>query len=240
MRNNRQETVSDKALRDFIRQLCGFRVSEKYLALFRLVWVSNTGENRKPNNERLVFAGGHTLQNVLASYLFQKYPYATVPALEDMLERISHHAYLGRIAHRLKLDSFTPESQKEDFLMLRDCIHSDILKALVGAICTVKGYAFTEKLILKQLNQLESSIKTISASNPNHKGKLMAWAQKNKADVFFKPNKTVRYNGKIYHVISLYINKEWVANGCDTNVKDAEQHAAILASYSFHIDFDFT
>ena len=143
------------------------------------------------------------------------------------------------MAHRLQLDTFAPEG-KDDSLMLRDCIHSDMLKALVGAVSIVKGYAFAEKLVLKQLNQLESAIKAIGGNNPNYKGRLMAWGQKNKADIRFKANKTLKYNGKIYHVVALYINNEWVANGCDTTVKDAEQHAAILACDSVHLDFDIS
>jgi ribonuclease-3 len=158
--------------------------------------------------------------------------------LEEMRNRIAHHARLSRMAQRLQITGRSA-SNDENALLLRDHINSDILKALIGAISLCNGYDTAARLIQKQLKQQEQTIKDVASDNTNYKGKIMAWGQRNKAEVRFKLTKEVRYNGKNLHVVSLYINNEWVANGCDILVKNAEQHASLNALESLSINNEY-
>ena len=170
--------------------------------------------------------------------MFEKFPYGDANLLEDMQERILHHARLGRMAQRLQME-YHPSSEDEDALLLRDHINSDILKAFVGATFLTKGYPFIRRIILSQLKQQEQTIQEIGSDNTNYKGKIIAWSQRNKSEIRFKVNKEIKYNGKILHVVSLYANNEWISNGCDTLVKNAEQHASLnaLDTLSIHNEF---
>ena len=178
------------------------------------------------------------LNCVLVAYLYEKFPYMDITFLEELRNRIAHHARLSRMAQRLQITG-QPASTDENALLLRDHINSDVLKALIGAITLCNGYETAAKLIQKQLKQQEQTIKELSSDNPNYKGKIMAWGQRNKAEIRFKLTKEIKYNGKNLHVVSLYINNEWVANGCDLLVKNAEQHASLnaLDSLSIHNEY---
>ena len=245
MKDNTQ--LSDKEFRRYVRNVCGFRITEHQSALWRMVWIpaietrqaEKTEKTEKTeNNGRLVFLGEQLMQHALSAFLYKKFPCSEAGFLTEALERISHHVFLSRLAQRLQIDYHAAHEQ-EDVLFLRDHINSDILKALVAAIYLCKGYDPAEKFILKQLAGQQENIREICMGTTNHKGKLIAWGQRNKSDIRFKLSKELKYNGKVLHVVSLFINNEWVANGCDTLIKNAEQHAAMTALESLNVNNDF-
>lgn len=233
--------LSDKDFRKYIKQLCGFRISEHQVTMWRMVWTSSIESLRtekKENNERLVFLGGQLIQHIFGAFLYKKFPCSDVDFLSEALERLTHHVFLSRIAQRLQID-FHVNHENEDILFLRDHINSDILKSIVAATYLCKGYDYAEKFMLKQLANQQENIKEICMGTTNHKGKLIAWGQRNKSEIRFKLNKELKYNGKILHVVSLFINNEWVSNGCDTLIKNAEQHAAMTALATLDVNNDF-
>ena len=239
MTNNPKTGLSGEELRKRLRNSFGLRISRQSVPLYESVWMPKLyAPKNSPNNERLAFLGENILHSVLATYLYEKFPCNDPLLLEDLRDRIVHHARLSRMAHRLQIE-YRADTANEDALLLRDYINSDIVKALIGAVTLTKGYKHAEKLILTQLRQQEQTIKEIGANNPNYKGKVMAWGQRNKAEIRFKLTKEVKYNGKNLHVVSLYINNEWVANGCDLLVKNAEQHASLNALDTLSIQNDF-
>jgi ribonuclease-3 len=239
MTNSIPRTTDGENLRKKLRHTLGLRISGQMLPLYESVWKPKAFSPKdSANNERLAFLGESVLSSVLTAYLYEKFPCMDPLSLEDLRNRISHHARLSRMAHRMKL-AYRPDNNDEDALLLRDIVNSDILKALIGAITLTKGYRHAQKMIHAQLRQQEQTIREIGSDSPNYKGKLMAWGQRNKADIRFKVAKEIKYNGKSLHIVSLYINNEWVSNGCDTLVKNAEQHASLnaLDSIRFHNDF---
>jgi ribonuclease-3 len=239
MTNNPPTALQGNELKKFIRSQFGIRVPTSSLPLFESVWHTKTSvQKESENNERLSFLGENVLNCVLVAYLYEKFPYMDITFLEELRNRIAHHARLSRMAQRLQITG-QPASTDENALLLRDHINSDVLKALIGAITLCNGYETAAKLIQKQLKQQEQTIKELSSDNPNYKGKIMAWGQRNKAEIRFKLTKEIKYNGKNLHVVSLYINNEWVANGCDLLVKNAEQHASLnaLDSLSIHNEY---
>lgn len=239
MKDNTQ--LSDKEFRRYIKQLCGFGISGQQTALWRMVWIPNVGNQQsenKENNGRLVFLGEQLLQHALGAFLYKKFPCSDTAFLTEALERITHHVFLSRIAQRLQID-YHGVHEQEDVLFLRDHINSDILKALLAAIYLCKGYDKAEQFLLRQLSLQQENIRDICMETTNHKGKLIAWGQRNKSDIRFKLNKELKYNGKTLHVVSLFINNEWVSNGCDTLIKNAEQHAAMTALGSLNVNSDF-
>ena len=239
MKDNSQ--LSDKEFRQYIRNLCGFRITEHQIALWRLVWTPNIESlqtEAKEDNGRLVFLGEQLIQHVLSAFIYKKFPCSDTAFLTEALERISHHVFLSRMAQRLQID-YQAVHEQEDVLFLRDHINSDILKALVATIYICKGYARAENFLLKLLSGQQENIREICQGTTNHKGKLIAWGQRNKSDIRFKLNKELKYNGKTLHVVSLFINNEWIANGCDTLIKNAEQHAAMTALESLNVNNDF-
>ena len=239
MTNNNPSELKGNALKKFLRRQFGIRVPARSLPLFESAWHPKTSVPKNaPNNARLSFLGENVLDSVLVGFLYEKFPFMDSAFLEEMRNRIAHHARLSRMAQRLQITGRSA-SNDENALLLRDHINSDILKALIGAISLCNGYDTAARLIQKQLKQQEQTIKDVASDNTNYKGKIMAWGQRNKAEVRFKLTKEVRYNGKNLHVVSLYINNEWVANGCDILVKNAEQHASLNALESLSINNEY-
>ena len=239
MTNKNHLDTYGENLRKKLRQTLGLRITRQMLPLYESVWLPKAySPKNSPNNDRLAFLGESVLHSVLATYLYEKFPCMDPLYMEDLRDRIAHHSRLSRMAHRMKLE-YQPDNNDEEALLLRDIINSDIIKALIGAITLTKGYRHAQKTIIAQLRQQEQNIKEIGSDNPNYKGKIMAWGQRNKAEIRFKVAKEIKYNGKNLHIVSLFINNEWAANGCDTLVKNAEQHASLnaLDSLSIHNDF---
>lgn len=215
-----------KKLQSFIKDTCGFKPSIKQLPLYRTIWVSCL-DNDTINNERLACLGNSVMKEVITHYLFQKFLRASAFQISEFYLKLTQRTYLSRIVQRLKLDQHPLEG--ETALLLRDFIYTDMLKAFIGALLIDKGHSFTENFIHKKMLQLDSNLNNILQESINYKGKLMAWAQKNKSTVVYKPTKELKYGNKKIYVVSLYINNEWIANGCDAVVKCAEQIASLSA-----------
>ncbi|MBO7465505.1 MAG: hypothetical protein J6T56_06635 [Bacteroidales bacterium] len=240
MRNKPQFAIEGDSLRKHLRKNFGLRVPQHALPVFETVWrLKPQSEKKLEDNERLAYIGEKILDSVISVFLFEKYPCIEASALDDIQRRITHHARLSRMAQRLQID-YHPSASDEESLLLRDYINSDILKALIGAIGLVKGYDCAKKQIMKQLMQQQQVIREIGTNNTNYKGKILAWGQRNKSEIRFKPTKEIKYRGRILHIVSLYINNEWAANGCDTLVKNAEQHASLNALDGLNIQNDFS
>ncbi len=220
--------AKDKEFQAYLKTICGFRPKRNRLHTYRKAWAIPLLEpSLSENNERLSCLGETILRSSLCLFLYRKYLLSTSEQIQDLYQKVTHHAYLSRIAQRLKMDCYPQTDEK--FLLLRDYINSDILMAFLGALYLDKGGDFTQKIILNYLLEQQTAFKEIAESTSNFKGKVMAWGQKNKSEIRYQISKELKYNNRNLYVVSLYVNNEWIANGCDTIIKNAEQHASIVA-----------
>ena len=224
----------DKALQSFIKNLCGYKPSKTQLPVYRSVWdIHPDTLSYNDQTNRLACLGAAVIKEVVTHFLYRKFLMASASQIVEASQKITSRTYLNRMVKRLKMDRYHLEGEKA--LLLREHINANILKAFVGAVYIDKGHDFAEKCITKQLLLNASNLESILQENSNYKGKLMAWAQKNKSEIAFKATQELKYGERKVYVISLYINKEWISNGCDSIVKNAEQLAAMAACETLEI-----
>lgn len=217
-----------REIRRYVKSLCGFKPSYRQIYIFNKVRITSPDLSTvDKETEKLIYLGDRILENIISMYLYQRFFYFSAEQIHDACQRITNKYYLSRLAQKLKVNVDNIDS--DEGILLRDYIYSDTLKAFIAAVFLCKGFSFTQKLISKQLLKYQKLIKTLSNENTNYKGKLLTWAQKNKSEINFVTQKELKYCNKSVYVVSLYVNKEWMSNGCDTIVKNAEQNAAIIA-----------
>ena len=227
-----QPVETDKDLQSCIKQICGHKPSKHRLALYRTAWT--VPQNRETaEHDRLACLGHAILEEVIIHFLFQKYLRAPAVRLYDYYHKLTQRTYLSRVVRRLKMDRYHLED--ENLIPLTEYINTDILKAFIGALFLDKGPVFTQKTITKYLLQWEATCNRIVEESGNPKGKVMAWIQKNKSTANFRVSKELKFANQKVFVVSLYINNEWIANGCDSVVKNAEQYAAMAACETLNI-----
>ena len=100
------------------------------------------------NYERLEFLGDAVLGSVIANYLFKKIPKGDEGYLTQMRSKIVSREHLNELGKDLDLIKFVRSAiPKSNF---GENIHGNLFEALIGAIHSDRGYAFTEKLELDQ------------------------------------------------------------------------------------------
>jgi len=79
-------------------------------------------------------------------------------------------------------------------------------------------------------------LKTIEKEDPNYKGKLLNWSQKHRRNVEYKVVKEIKesHSPKQY-LIHLFIDGDFVSEGCSFNIKSAQQQAAMEACEGLNI-----
>ena len=115
-------------------------------------------------------------------------------------------------------------------------VSGNTFEAFVGAIFIDKGYNKTKKIVLNRIFDLYVDLDAIEKEDNNYKGKLLQYAQKYKQTLEKKTVKeeTVAYGRKEY-VVYVFLNDQFIAEGCDHNIKSAQQNAAMAACEHFGI-----
>jgi ribonuclease-3 len=197
--------------------------------------VSGSGLNGiKTNNERLEYLGDAVLSAIIADFLYKKYPFANEGFLTSLRAKLVSRAHLNKLARKMGLDVFVKKNEHP--ANVSPSVNGDAFEAFIGAIFLDKGYAFARKIIVNFVLEVYVDLKTIEKEDPNYKGKLLNWSQKHRRQVEYKIVKEIKelHSPKQY-VIHLFVDGDFVSEGCSFNIKSAQQQAAMEACESLNI-----
>jgi ribonuclease III len=222
----------DKRLIQAIKTIVGSRPFN--LEIYRLatqhISVAKETNGIKESNERLEFLGDAILGSVVAEYLFNKYPYRDEGFLTDIRSRIVSRESLNRLARKIGITSiieYERNGRGGGFGSIsHKSINGDTLEALIGAVYLDKGFWACRTFILKRLVLPHFDLDEVVKSNPNHKSRIIEWAQKNNKEIRFETSCTDE-NAQIKEFIAqVFIDDEPVCFGSGYSKKKAEQNAS--------------
>ncbi|HAK11731.1 MAG TPA: ribonuclease III [Chitinophagaceae bacterium] len=177
------------------------------------------------NNERLEYLGDAVLSAIVADYLFKRYPYKGEGFLTEMRSKMVNRQQLNDIALKMGLKKITLYN-KFDNSLKGSQIFGNTLEAIVGAVYLDKGYAKTQRWVLKQIVIPHMFVDDLEQIDINLKNKLIGWASRNgKVLIFELAEEKLEGNRRVF-TIHAVLDGEVIALGKGYNKKDASQVAA--------------
>ncbi len=215
---------SDRLLARHIKDITGF--TPVNLDCFKLAFYHKSHPEAQDvlnNNERLEFLGDAILSSVVANYLYKKYPSDDEGFLTQMRSKIVKRDTLNDIGQKMGIAFLLKElnSTKLSKSMLGNAV-----EALVGAIYLERGYAKTEKFIVKNILRRMLDIHELEATNDNFKSQLLEYCQKNGKTVEYELVSKYKMDKRDRFKVKVVIDGEKYGNGDDFNKKSAEQMAS--------------
>lgn len=188
----------------------------------------------KTNNERLEYLGDAILSAIIADFLYKKYPFANEGFLTSLRSKLVSRAHLNKLSHKMGLDVLVKKNNQNP--SLSNSISGDAFEAFIGAIFLDKGYAFTRKIIVDLILEIYVDLNVIEKEDSNYKGRVLTWAQKHKKQIEYKVVKEIKtHNAPKQYLVNLFINGDFISEGCSFNIKSAQQQAAMCACESLNI-----
>ncbi len=218
---------SNRNLYNSIRNLFGF--SPFNINLYKLALCHKSAPQKyfpgqNVNNERLEYLGDAVLSNIVADYLYKKFPYKDEGFLTEMRSRIVSRSRLNKLALKMGFDRLIYE--EGDQRSSSKSIYGDTFEAFVGALYLDRGYRFTRKIILRRIIDVHLDIEEIEKTETNFKSRIIEYAQREKKVIEFKVIAEVGEGYKKQYVVELFIDNESISRGQDYSIKGAEQVAA--------------
>jgi ribonuclease-3 len=223
-------------LQKFIKNVLGYKT--RHIHLYELALTHRSAGDRSASkaiadNERLEYLGDAVLGCIIAGYLYVKYPCVGEGFLTTFRSRLVCREYLNRLSCRIGLDEHVRRINNGNKCT---SIYGDALEALIGAVYIDKGYEFTKKLVINRILGMYVDVNAVIKTDTNYKNKVLMWSQKNKHTIDYRLQPTVSIkNTRKQFVVHLYIDNEYMSEGCDFSIKSAEQQAAMFACEKLEI-----
>jgi ribonuclease-3 len=216
----------EKKLYNQIYRLFGFwpgNISLYKLALKHKSMVKEWPDGFRNSNERLEFLGDAILSVVVAEYLFKTFPYKDEGFMSEMRSKIVSKTQLHNIAVKMGVDNMVDANVDKSGKSKVVC---DAFEALIGAMFLDKGYAFTQKILIRKVIFLFLNLEELQNQIVNFKSKLIEWAQKERKNIQFETINEVGYGNHKQFVVQVLIDSQPKGTGRDFSKKKAEQLAA--------------
>lgn len=218
----------EKKLKSYIKNTFGFSPKKNNIYNQAFIHKSLSSENNeKENNERLEFLGDAVLNSITAEFLYKKYPLVDEGFLTELRSRILNGNHLNKLSRKIGLDMFIKTHDCD--LIVCESLLGNAFEAFIGALYLDKGYNFTRKTFIEKIINTHVDIDTLAKVNSNYKGKILAWSQKVKNKIEYKVTKELIYNKRKQYIVQLFVDDQFVSEGCDYSIKGAEQNAAHIA-----------
>jgi len=224
-------------LKEYIKNI--LKYTPKDIALYEQALlhrsISGCGLNGiKTNNERLEYLGDAVLSAIIADFLYKKYPFADEGFLTNLRSKLVSRNHLNNLSRKMGLDAYVKKNGNTQ--NIPHSISGDAFEAFIGAIFLDKGYLFTRKIIVDLILNLYVDLDVIEKEDPNYKGKLLTWAQKRRKQIEYKVVKEIKspHNPKQY-VVNLFLDGDYISEGCSFNIKAAQQQAAMYACENLNV-----
>ena len=215
-----------------MKQILGYR--PKKIDFYREAFTHSslkklTNKGVPKNYERLEFLGDAILGAVIANYLFKKIPTGDEGYLTQMRSKIVSREHLNELGKDLDLIHFVESSVPNT--NFGDNIHGNLFEALIGAIHSDKGYAFTEKFIYRFVIEPYVDIERLEGKITSYKSVLIEWSQKNKKRIKYNVYEDTGNDTLKHFSVKLLVDKDLISKGRATSKKKAEEIASKRAYY---------
>ncbi len=213
-----------KEIRDFFRNLLGFRI--RNVEVYRTALIHRSSSSRdvvcgKLNNERLEYLGDAVLGAVVADFLFHKYPLESEGVLTRMRSKMVNRNMLNTLARKMGLHDMI----KMDPHNAGNSVDGNAFEAVVGAIYLDQGYKKTYDIVINRIFLTHLDMDTVYEEDDDYKSRLLIWAQKRRRKVQFATQVAKDGRDRLYKsVVSL--NGTRISEGLGFSVKMSEQAAA--------------
>lgn len=225
-------TAKDEEFIMAMKKILGYRPRKVhfYQEAFTHSSLKKVNSNGKPMNyERLEFLGDAILGAVIANYLFKKIPAGDEGYLTQMRSKIVSREHLNELGKDLDLIQFVASSVPNS--NFGDNIHGNLFEALIGAIHSDRGYAFTEKFIYRFVIEPYVDIERLEGKITSYKSVLIEWSQKNKKRIKYNVYEDTGNDTLKHFSVKLLVDQELVSKGRATSKKKAEEIASKRAYY---------
>ena len=225
-------TTKDEEFIMAIKKILGYRPKKLpfYKEAFTHSSLKKVNSDGKPlNYERLEFLGDAILGAVIANYLFKKIPSGDEGYLTQMRSKIVSREHLNELGKDLDLIQFVESSIPNS--NFGDNIHGNLFEALIGAIHSDRGYAFTEKFIFRFVIEPYVDIERLEGKITSYKSVLIEWSQKNKKRVKYNVYEDTGNDTLKHFSVKLLVDQDLVSKGRATSKKKAEEIASKRAYY---------
>ena len=225
-------TAKDEEFIMAMKKILGYRPKKVhfYQEAFTHSSLKKLNSNGKPMNyERLEFLGDAILGAVIANYLFKKIPAGDEGYLTQMRSKIVSREHLNELGKDLDLIQFVESSVPN--ANFGDNIHGNLFEALIGAIHSDRGYAFTEKFIFRFVIEPYVDIERLEGKITSYKSVLIEWSQKSKKRIKYNVYEDTGNDTLKHFSVKLLVDQELVSKGRATSKKKAEEIASKRAYY---------
>ncbi len=188
------------------------------------------------NYERLEFLGDAVLGSVIANYLFKKIPKGDEGYLTQMRSKIVSREHLNELGKDLDLIRFVRSSIPSSHF--GENIHGNLFEALIGAIHSDRGYAFTEKFIFRFVIEPYVDIERLEGKITSYKSVLIEWSQKNRKKLKYNVYEDTGNDVLKHFSVKLFIDEDLASKGRATSKKKAEEIASKRAYYKFQKEIE--
>lgn len=173
------------------------------------------------NYERLEFLGDAVLGAIVAELLYKFFPKQDEGFLTRVRSKVVSRESLNELAIHIGLDKAVVA--KAD-LSRNKHIYGDVFEAFVGAMFLDQGFSHTKRFIEKYIFPNYFNINDLVSVDKNYKSRLIEWGQKNKVDLIFNTDSTLKKRYKF--CCTICIGEVEKGKGYGTSKKEAEQNAA--------------
>ena len=220
---------------DLVRML-GFL--PRNMSLYKLAFLPKSALQKNAsglqlNNERLEYLGDAVLDSIVAHYLFNRFPEGDEGLMSKLRARIVKRKTLDHLAVKINIPSmidpaYSPGNSSKH-------IYGNALEALIGAIYLDRGYKASRKFFEKKILRKHIDLVQLVQKDPDHKSRIIEWAQKNKVEIIFESKEEHQSGVKSPSFVStIYLNGEEKGRGRGGSKKEAEQQAAKAALKNTH------
>ncbi|RVU24807.1 ribonuclease III [Sandaracinomonas limnophila] len=222
----------EKFLKKSVKHLLGTKPSN--LQLYRLAFLHSSAskdsiaKSYKESNERLEFLGDSVLGMITASYLFKKFPFKDEGFLTEIRSRMVSRDSLNILGRKIGLDKIIEHENQNRASLSRSSMYGDAMEAFIGAVYLDKGFAFTQKFIIKKILTQHFDLETVVQNNPNFKSILIEWGQKEGKKITFEISEEGHHHNKEFTAVIL-VDGEKLIEGKAYSKKKAEQTASMKA-----------
>lgn len=177
------------------------------------------------NNERLEYLGDAILDAIVADFLYSHFPNGDEGLMTKLRSRIVKRKNLDYLASKVDIprlisSGISPGNQSKH-------LYGNVLEALLGAIYLDRGYGRARKFFVRKVLQKHVDFEQLVSRDPDHKSRIIEWAQKNRIEVVFNSVEEHRSEGKgPSFVSSVLVDGEKKGTGRGGSKKEAEQRAA--------------
>jgi len=225
-------STKDEEFSKAMRKILGYRPKKIYLYQEAFTHSSLKKLNDKGipmNYERLEFLGDAILGAVIANYLFKKIPTGDEGYLTQMRSKIVSREHLNELGKDLDLKKFVESTIPNN--NFGDNIHGNLFEALIGAIHSDMGYAFTEKFIFRFVIEPYVDIERLEGKITSYKSVLIEWSQKSRKKIKYNVYEDTGNDTLKHFSVKLSVDQDIVSKGRATSKKKAEEIASKRAYY---------